>query len=166
MRESVGYTVTLNIVIVFIVIVFAFISAALVYYKSNKISNVIMDAIEKYEGYNKLAEEEILKQISNLGYNIKKINCPTNYSRTARGKKEVCSLVENNTSKGIYYSNGTKGYCVYECIDLEAGIYSDYYYYYKIRTNMMINIPIVNNLLDIPIYSNTNRLFDFNSKLS
>ena len=35
------------------------------------------------------------------------------------------------------------------------------YYYYKIRTNMMFNIPIIHDVLDIPIYSNTNRLYDF-----
>ena len=35
MKESVGYTVTLNIIITFIIIVFAFLSAALIYFKSN-----------------------------------------------------------------------------------------------------------------------------------
>ena len=35
------------------------------------------------------------------------------------------------------------------------------YYYYKTRTNMMINIPIINDILNIPIYSNTNRLYNF-----
>ena len=59
MKESIGYTVTLNIVITFIIIVFAFLSAALIYFKSNKVSNVITETIEKYEGYNVYAKNEI-----------------------------------------------------------------------------------------------------------
>ena len=41
MKESVGYTVSLNIMIVFITIVVAFLCAALIYFKSNKAGNVI-----------------------------------------------------------------------------------------------------------------------------
>ena len=37
----------------------------------------------------------------------------------------------------------------------------EWYYYYKTSTNMMINIPLINDLLNIPIFSNTNRLYDF-----
>ena len=75
MKESIGYTVTLNIMIIFIVIIIAFLSAALVYFKSNKVSNVITETIEKYEGYNDVAINEITRKLSSLGYNRKKINC-------------------------------------------------------------------------------------------
>ena len=30
----------------------------------------------------------------------------------------------------------------------------------------MLNIPIINDILDIPIFSNTNRLYDFESNLT
>ena len=63
MKESVGYTVTLNIVIMFIIIVFAFLSAALIYFKSNKVSNVVINSIEKYEGFTlEHANDEIKKK--------------------------------------------------------------------------------------------------------
>lgn len=145
MKESVGYTVTLNIVIMFIIIVFAFISAALVYFKSNKLSNIIVDSIEKYEGYNKYAIEEINMKLSSLGYNVNSINCD--------------KTINNNKCKIINESSKEKGYCVYECNEGD-------YYYYRIRTNMMLNIPIINDLLNIPIYSNTNRLYDFETNLN
>jgi hypothetical protein len=51
MKESIGYTVTLNIMIVFITIIVAFLCAALIYFKSNKVSNIITSGIEKYEEY-------------------------------------------------------------------------------------------------------------------
>ena len=52
MKESIGYSVTINIVITFIVIIFAFLAAAVVYFKTNKASNIVVDTIQKYEGYN------------------------------------------------------------------------------------------------------------------
>lgn len=146
MKESVGYTVTLNIAIIFIVIVFAFLSAVLIYYKSNKVNNVIIDSIEKYEGFNSLAINEINTKMSSLGYNMRSINCS---ATTSDGNRE-CNIVNKESSK--------KGYCVYECIDGD-------YYYYRVKSRMIINIPIVNELLSIPVFSNTNRLYDF-SKLN
>ena len=144
MKESIGYTVTLNIVIMFIVIVFAFLSAVLIYYKSNKINNVIIDSIEKYEGFNNLAVNEINTKMSSLGYNINPIN---NCSDTTTDGNRECNIVNEENSR-------TKGYCVYECIDED-------YYYYRVRSRMVINIPLVNELLNIPVFSNTNRLYDF-----
>ena len=156
MKESVGYTVTLNIAITFIIIVFAFLSATLIYFKSNKVSNIIVNSIEKYEGYNHHAESQVLRGLSAIGYNIKSIES----SCTSRaviddtndtGNRGVkCELTSDSSGRG------KNGYCVYLCTDT-----NEEYYYYRVRTNMMFNVPIINNLLDIPIYSNTNRLYDF-----
>lgn len=156
MKESVGYTVTLNIIITFIIIIFTFISAALIYFKSNKVSNIITDAIEKYEGYNSLSDKEMAVKLASVGYNKSNIKCATSVNSSEKNKTK-CSLIRtlpNATSANA----GKNGYCVYLCNEGE-------YYYYKIRTNMMINIPIINNILNIPIYSNTNRLFDFENNL-
>lgn len=152
MKESIGYTVSLNIMIVFITIIVAFLCAALIYFKSNKVSNVITSAIEKYEGYNSSAIAEINRNLSSLGYGSRSISCDT--SVTDKGAYN-CELV----------NDGTRGYCVYACYEEDnkdaSGKYKGEYYYYKIRTNMMITIPIINDMLDIPIYSNTNRLYNF-----
>ena len=45
MKQSIGYTVSINTVIVFIVITFAFVGGAITYYKAFKINNVIADSI-------------------------------------------------------------------------------------------------------------------------
>ncbi|MBE6139153.1 MAG: hypothetical protein E7174_01415 [Firmicutes bacterium] len=149
MKESIGYTVTLNIVITFIIIVFAFLSAALIYFKSNKVSNIITETIEKYEGYNGYAINEIASKLTSLGYNKKSVNCVNYYNKIGDNEKKNCS-----TS----LTDGSEGYCVFVCREKYN---EECYYYYKISTNMMINIPIINNMLDIPIFSNTNRLYDF-----
>ena len=110
------------------------------YFKSNKISNVVTNAIEKFEGYNSLSENEISVKIYKLGYKSRAITCAPS--------KDDCPLVLMD------HSQGDRGYCVYYCEE-------DDYYYYKIRTNMMISIPIINNILDLPVYATTNRLYNF-----
>ena len=104
-----------------------------------------MNSIEKYEGYNDLAIKEITSQMESLGYSKNKISC----AKDSKG----CSLVKEIAG------TGKNGYCVYECEK------SDEYYYYRIRTNMMINIPIINNILNIPIYSSTNYMYDYENNL-
>ena len=159
MKESIGYTVSLNIVITFIVIIFAFLSAALIYFKSNKVSNVITETIEKYEGYYG-AEVEIQTKLTSLGYNRKSVNCQKYYNRIR--DKENCPLPLNQNGSNYGLTSGSDGYCVFMCSEL----YDDeYYYYYKISTNLMFNVPIINDILDIPIFSNTNRLYDFEQNL-
>ena len=152
MKESVGYTVTLNIVITFIIIVFAFLSAALIYFKSNKVGNVITETVEKYEGYNSYAQNEITSKLTSIGYNKKAVDCEKYYSRMDIEDQEGCNI----NKQGL--TDGSEGYCIFVCREMFNG---EWYYYYKISTNMMLNIPIINELLDIPIFSNTNRLYDF-----
>ena len=152
MKESVGYTVTINIIIIFITIIFTFISAALIYFKSNKVSNIITTAIEKYEGYNISAINEINRNLSSMGYGSRSIagKC-TDSVIDETDSDGYCSIVSNQNG------DGRNGYCVYECYETNGE-----YYFYKIRTNMMLNVPIINDILDIPVYSNTNRLYKFN----
>ncbi len=190
MHESIGYTATLNIFIVFFVVLFAFIIMSMSYFKANKVSNVVTSAIEKYEGYNSLSEKEIIFKLEALGYAMVDIKCPE-----TNGK---CTLVNGTSSKviveGVQHSKGDKGYCVYLCetesnstsmsetknsIASTAGTMAettvgevagttvngnndDYkYYYFRIKTNMLMNIPLINKVLNVSIYSNTNRLYDF-----
>ena len=144
MNESVGYTVTINIIITFIIIVFAFISNVLIYYKSNRVGNLITDSIEKYSGFNELARNEIDIKLEGIGYNKININC---------GNISGCTVIDAELTKN-------KGYCVYECEAKEK------YYFYKIKTNMMINIPIINELLNASVFSSTGNLYDFQDGIS
>ena len=78
--------------------------------------------------------------------------------------EHLCNLV-NPSDVGTTESSGQNGYCVYICYEENSFDDNNYvgdYYFYKIRTNMMLNVPIVNDILDIPVYSNTNRLYNFN----
>lgn len=164
MKESVGYTVTLNIVITFIIIVFAFLSAILVYFKSNKASNIITDSIEEHEGYNLIAQSEIQTKLSSLGYNANQVNCEKHYNKIGVSERlNSCTHDLNYADNKYGLTDGSSGYCVFLC---KENFENECYYYYKISTNMMMNIPIINDLLNIPIFSNTNRLYDFEDQNS
>lgn len=147
MKASIGYSVILNIVIVFIVIIFGAIAMCLSYYKAFKVSNSITLSIEKYEGYNVLAENEIIKNLSALGYGSTPIKCSN-----TRGS---CTLVKSGENS-IQYSEGQMGYCVYECQS------KDNHYNYKTTTNMLLNIPVIHDILNLPVESNSRKLYGFN----
>ncbi len=153
MNESIGYTVILNIAIVFIVIIFFFITGVFMYFKENKTNDIITDALERHEGYNDLAQQEIESKITSIGYNKNKITCAS-------------EVTENGKKCDIKIDKGSDGYCIYFCDDtINNGTNIEYYYHYKVRTNMQLNIPIIGNIINIPIYTNTSRFYNFEKNL-
>ncbi len=138
MKQGIGFTATINIITIFIVVTFAFLAATLSYYKAYKVNNAISSSIEKYEGYNSLAKKEISTKLESLGYR--------------KGKHE-CSNDE-------YTKNDTDfDYCV-ELLDTRKE--KNNYYKYKITTYLNIDIPLGDLFLKIPIKSTTENIYYFN----
>jgi len=140
MRESIGSTFLYNIIILFIVIVFAILGATLTYYKAFKVNTKIINSIEKYEGYNDLAVTEINNTLTTIGYMNKDTHkCPS-------------------TKNGgvLQTENGKFRYCVYY---FDEG---DNHYSYGVITYITLDIPIVNTFLQIPIYTKSNLIYEFN----
>lgn len=140
MKQGVGFSVTINIIVIFIVVTFAFLVATLNYYKAYKINNAISDSIEKYEGYNDLSIKEIKSKLTNFGY-------------VSSGEK--CS---NNSKYGkLENSNSKDGYCVYYQDDIdETGKFK-----YVIITYLNMNIPIINTTLNFPVKTTTQPIYYF-----
>lgn len=131
MRQSIGMSQQLNIIVIFILVVFALIAASLSYYKAFKVNNVIINSLEKYEGYNSLSEKEIEIGLKSLGY--QKINgC-------------LSRPYEDQTKK-----INTNGYCV-NYKENNNG------YSYQVVTYMYIDLPVV-NVIKVPVKSNTKRM--------
>lgn len=141
MGKSIGSTASLNIILAFLAIVFAFLAASLSYYRAFKINNIIVQSIEKYEGYNDNAIAEINNKLSSIGYERYVISCPS--SKTFN--KSVYSLIAEKSGDGI---------CVFFHEDSSKKTYS-----YVITTYMTINIPIVSNFLKIPINTATKEIY-------
>ena len=143
MSTSIGHTFLYNLIILFIIIIFAFLSGTLSYYKAFKVNNRIVYIIEKYEGYNEFAKTQIDTLLSNLGYSVENPNCKTDYKKMY--------LVDN-------FEYNYK-YCVY--IE-EENPAKDQYFTYGVLTYMQIDLPLI-NMLNIPIFTRTNQIYKFTS---
>lgn len=154
MKESIGYTVTLDIIFIFIIIVFSFLASTIVYFRTNKTSNIITEIIEKSGGYNYKAVEEITDKLGSIGYSSKDVNCSNIYKKIDKKERNRCVVTD---------SDGTGGYCVFLCREEYKG---ECHYYYKTSINMEVNLPIINDILNVPIFANTNRLYDFEDQVT
>lgn len=150
MKGPIGHTFMYNIIILFIFIVFAFIGGILSYYKGYKINNRIVGSIEKFEGYNKEALDEINKNMGNLGYRHEYSGC-------------------NNTYKDMYLievGDEEYSYCIYSSYnpsDKNSIPKGGGYYQYGVLTYMNVNLPLVKEF-SIPIFTRTNRIYKFSWK--
>ena len=64
MRESIGSSFMYGIIAIFIVMVFAILAGTMSYFKAFKVNSHIVGILEKYEGYNDLAIDEIRRTLS------------------------------------------------------------------------------------------------------
>lgn len=141
MREGIGSVFLYNIIIVFIVIIFAFLAGTLSYAKAFKVNSRIVNEIEKYEGYNALSEAEISNILTTIGYRTEDdnfISCPFK-----DGKSALNAAISNHR------------YCVYEYDE------GDNYRSYGIMTFISFELPVIKGVFDIPIYARTVRLYNF-----
>ncbi|MEI3530428.1 MAG: hypothetical protein V8Q75_05085 [Bacilli bacterium] len=140
MREAIGTTYILNIIIIFILVIFAAITGIISYSKAYKVSTRIGDAIERAEGYNDLSKTEINRVLGSLGYRKGTIDCPT---------REGVS----GESDGLYQ------YCVYRN---DSGAKDKKHYQYAVLTYMYFDLPLINEF-KIPIYVKTDRIYCFSN---
>lgn len=140
MKQGIGSVFLYNIIIVFIILIFVFLASTISYSKSFRVNSRIISAIEKYEGYNGAAAEEANKNLNVIGYRRgAKKNCPSSYNGG--------TLVKNTKNEFKY--------CVYQYV------LDDRYYRYGVLTYMDMEIPIINQALEIPVYSKTNKIYRF-----
>lgn len=145
MRESIGMTVTINIMIVFILVAFVFIAGTVSYSRGFKSSSRVIKALEQYEGYNKLSVEQINNDLRTIGYNAGKDNCPA----TKKSGSQVGSLV---TVDGSRYN-----YCVY-LFDNDG---DTKHYSYGVTVYITIDFTMFGIKIDLPMYAKTRRMYKF-----
>lgn len=168
MRESIGTVSLLNFIIFFIFLVFAFLAGTFSYYKAYRVNNAMVAAIEKYEGFNEYAYNEIEDKLSSFGYERVSFNCPNNRgdailvpyitkdgSYVARTREEA----QNGVVK-INYKD--RGYCVYKYDhDSEEGADTDQYDSYEVVTIITFKFPVIEDLLKLRVSSRTRLIYNF-----
>lgn len=137
MKESLGSTFMYNIIAIFIVVIFAILAGTMSYFKAFKVSSRISGIIEKYEGYNDLAIEEINSVLSTLGY------------RWVDGYK--CRQKDNAK---LYQPKNSFTYCVYlYCDEKDKNEYR-----YGVSSLITIDFPVIGRMIRVPIYTETQNL--------
>lgn len=111
MREAIGGTWLLGLVLTFIVFFVSFLAISVNYSKAFNVKNNIVDLIGKYEGNNCNARKKITTYLSDVGYLVSGV-CPSGYSgynldgTISTGKSYYCiskDSIEESTLKKQYY---------------------------------------------------------------
>lgn len=149
MRESIGGTWIMQLVIVFMLIFVAFLALSLNYSKAFQMKNDITTMIEKKEGLTS-GDNGSIALINNYlqthGYSIKK-SCP-------EGSYGVGDLTVNSAEEVIKGNNRQYYYCVTKIKSKTAN--HDGRSYYKVNIFFYFNLPVVGDIMKFNISGNTN----------
>src|SRR5574344_2111057 len=147
MKESIGLTFTINIMIVFILVAFVFVAGIMSYNKAFKASSLMVKSLEKYEGYNKLSKEQIDSDLKLLGY--------------SRGNSNKCAATKNSTNGAgslVTLDNDENfDYCIY-LFDNDG---DSNHYSYGVVVYMTVDFTMFNVKLRLPVYAKTTRIYRF-----
>ena len=141
MRESIGSVFLYNVIIIFLVVTFAFLSGTLAYMKAFKANSRIVNAIEKYEGYNDLSVLEIERTLATLGYLREEANCK---------QKDGIEPIKNSNFL----------FCVYHYDEAVTGLENKDFY--GVQTYMYFDLPFVGRIR-IPLYAKTEKVYRFSN---
>ena len=135
MRDAMGGTVTLVIIVVFIVIALGYMAFNVNYTKAFRMKNKIIAVYEDYEGDCQGACQEVINEYAKtLGYSVgKSITCPEGYT----GVKDLYCY------KKVVSSGEVRDTSV---DDMKKKSY------YKIITKINVEVPIINNIMDLRIF--------------
>lgn len=170
MRDAIGSTWLLGIIMAFMILFIGYISIAINLAKSFQVKNAIVTMVENNEGYSKGNDEELENKIrtylSNQGYSNHGLlnnrqmfdcvadgdpNCESNCLITNDAnqcevwiQKSVEPIKQNNISDGQVDPTGTNSKTIY-----------------RITTFFKLEIPAIDVLLSFPVSSDTRAIFDF-----
>ena len=147
MKEAIANANVFNLMIVFIVILMAFFVGSLGYSKAFKVKDFIINEIEREEEYDdKTMSENIDKTLSDIGYRVSKSN--TNRCNDVMNAE----FGSSNSRVTVANTSSKYEYCVFKIVD-DNGARSSYRY--RVIAYMYFDIPIINNLLKIPVKGET-----------
>lgn len=138
MKEAIGTSLVFNLMMIFVGVMIVILVSSIAYTKGFKIRNRIIDRIEEHDGY---ASTEVKDAIANdlkaIGYKIvERSNCAV---------KDDATLL---TSEFNDYN-----YCVYEYNTSRGN-------YYGVTVFISVDIPLIGDYINIPIYGETRIIYD------
>ena len=148
MREAIGGSLLLNLVVIFVGIVIIFFIGILSYSKAYRVKNRIIEITEKYGAYEEVVAAEISPDLKAAGYSASSSNrCDSIRTR----------LINEKYSDGLSKNLNEYGYnyCVYEVTNSSVNSTGKYY---VVVTFVKFEFPVIGDLLTIPVYGETKML--------
>lgn len=145
MREAIGGTWVMQLVIIFMLIFVAFLALSLNYSKAFQMKNEMLSIIEKYEGVNDKSITIINNYLSKNGYNVKN-SCP----RNSYGVKDL----SNNSGSKVNNNNKDYYYCIQK-IKSPSEKHSKKAFY-RVNISFYFNLPVIGDIFKFTIEGNTN----------
>lgn len=145
MRDAVGGSLLLNLVVIFTSIIILFFAGILAYSKAYKVKNKIIEIIEANDG--QIIENGVLKSNINSTINTELTNVGYRVSGTPSDEK--CS---NDSSRGncTNLNNDSFNYCICkQSSAVKEGIS------YEVITYVHFSFPVIGDLLTFPVKGET-----------
>lgn len=158
MKESIGNAMLFYIIITFVVVLIMLFVGSLSYSKAYKVKNKIVEEIEKQEAYNEDAVTEIEEWLSSGGTNGKGIGYRINtgsLNNTGNCPVTNSALVDIPTGATLVNQSSNYQYCVYEIDTCANGREGRCGKYYKVVSYMYFDLPIIGDLIKIPVSGET-----------
>lgn len=140
------------------------------YYKAFRANTIIINAIEKYEGFNCASQEEASLKLSSIGYNTPfKVKCKSNWGTpcVTDGNDNYAVISYNldmpedyTTASEETVINDVMDSYIYSC-ETNNDCNSTKRYQYGVYTYMYVDLPIISSIAKIPFYSKTRELYEF-----
>ncbi len=151
MRDAIGGTWLMGIVLVFVVLFSSFLAFAVNYSKAFKVKNEIINIIEKSEGYTTQNTDRTLVDVDSTEGKIKQYLNGIGYN-TSSDLEVKCP---NEGTEPIADGN----YCVTPITDA-YGEKNELKTYYTVTTFVIIEFPFFNGNFNIPISGETKRIYN------
>lgn len=143
MREAVGGSLLMNLVVIFTAIVILFFVSILSYSKAYGVKNRIINVMEKYQVYSVNAKSEINADLKNIGYkSSSKSHCDD--ALVKRHLSELGINSATNLNKDSY------NYCIYKVEDKTTSGY-----YFLVVTFVSFEFPVIGDVISYPVYGET-----------
>ena len=136
MRDAIGGFFSLQIILVFILLVNGYLAYSVNYTRAFRVKNGIVNILEQYEGHTEEAKERIADYVDGMRYEI-----PANMLN-------YCDSEDSNSSCQCFTN---QGYCVKMTAVSGTDPNSDEYrgVYYTVVTYVNIDIPVLNRFINL-----------------
>ena len=145
MKEGIGGTFMIYVMLVFLAVYITFLAVAFNYARAFRVKNKVIDIIEQNEGmdFTDISDDSTLGQIENYLGQVSYV---------------VTGIDRNDCPETEYgYINSDRGYCIQEISSNTNGKY------YKVKTFIKLEIPFLDLGFTIPVKGETRKIERINT---